>query len=117
MGELVDVMNPATNYKTYREHWRRIPASQPAIPYMGMYLTDLTFTDEGNPDTVGKGLINFDKWSKVARSVRELLRFQQVLYSLKPQAQVAKLLGGDLSFALLGEEEAYQLSLKFEPRK
>jgi hypothetical protein len=33
----------------------------PTIPYIGLFLTDLTFLDDGNPDFTEDGLINFQK--------------------------------------------------------
>jgi Rap guanine nucleotide exchange factor 1 len=57
-------------------------ANPPVIPYMGCYLSDLTFTDEGNPDEIN-GLINFGKRLLVYRCIDEIKRFQQVPYLLK----------------------------------
>jgi hypothetical protein len=36
-------------------------ANPPLVPYLGVYLSDLTFIEDGNADTVHNGLINFDK--------------------------------------------------------
>ncbi|KAK5107893.1 hypothetical protein LTR62_000552 [Meristemomyces frigidus] len=66
----------------------------PCIPFLGIYLTDLTFLDVGNPKTrelsgaassEGKAVsvINFDKYVRMAKVVSHLQKFQ-VPYSLRP---------------------------------
>ena len=37
----------------------------PSIPYLGIYLWDLTFIDEGTPNFTEKGLLNFAKMRMV----------------------------------------------------
>jgi hypothetical protein len=36
-------------------------AVQPTLPYLGIYLTDLTFIEEGNKNEIGSGMINWNK--------------------------------------------------------
>eukprot|EP00002_Diphylleia_rotans_P026277 TRINITY_DN5229_c0_g1_i1.p1 TRINITY_DN5229_c0_g1~~TRINITY_DN5229_c0_g1_i1.p1 ORF type:complete len:1023 (+),score=199.17 TRINITY_DN5229_c0_g1_i1:71-3139(+) len=58
LQHLSSVISPYASYKDYR---RAIDAvNPPAVPYIGVYLTDLTFIEHGNPDFFNK-LINFHK--------------------------------------------------------
>jgi son of sevenless-like protein len=63
----------------------------PVIPYLGMYLTDLVFIEEGNPKKVaGTSLINYGKCRLVAGAVKKIQNYQQMGYNFKrlPQIQV-----------------------------
>lgn len=51
------------NYKSYREN---LSATEtPAVPYIGVFLKDLTFICDGNPDYLRGGLINLHKRRQV----------------------------------------------------
>ncbi|KAI7826270.1 ras guanine nucleotide exchange factor domain-containing protein [Kickxella alabastrina] len=44
---LHEAMDPDRNYANYREMLRK--SQPPLLPFLGLYLTDLTFLDDGNP--------------------------------------------------------------------
>ncbi|KAI0226232.1 hypothetical protein L0F63_003983 [Massospora cicadina] len=73
MESLRELTNHARNYQTLREHLR--VATNPCLPFLGVYLTDLTFADEGNPTyrTSSQGsapIINFQSTSASRASFR-----------------------------------------------
>jgi len=47
----------------------------PVIPYLGMYLSDLLFADEGNKDTLN-GLINFAKYRQISNTIKQIKQYQ-----------------------------------------
>ena len=51
------------NYKRYRDSLG--VASTPCVPYVGVFLKDLTFICDGNPDYLRGGLINLHKRRQV----------------------------------------------------
>lgn len=51
----------------------------PSIPYVGMYLTDLSFIEEGTPNYSPDGLLNFSKMRMVS-----LIKKNSLLFSRKP---------------------------------
>lgn len=61
----------ARNSGYYRARLRQ--TSPPAVPFMGLFLTDVTFTREGNtalrpsPADPNKMLINFNRYNRLAK--------------------------------------------------
>ena len=86
IDNLRSITDHQRNYAVYRAKVKETVA--PCLPFLGLYLTDLTFIDEGNPNnrpskSSDRQLINFDKHMKTARVVNELQRLQ-VPYKLQP---------------------------------
>jgi len=77
--ELQTTMSQQNNYATLRNLLHSV--DPPCIPYLGMYLTDLTFIEDGNKDEVD-GLINFDKRRKISFVIREVQQYQLANYNL-----------------------------------
>eukprot|EP01133_Synstelium_polycarpum_P016775 gene16775-19948_t len=77
---LEKLVTPLKNYITLRHLMQSI--QPPCVPFLGTYMKDLMFVEEGNPSTIG-GLINFYKQRKIAEIVFQLHQYQQVLYDLQ----------------------------------
>lgn len=121
------VVDPARNFAAYR---RALNASRgPALPFLGLVLTDITFCLEGNPATrtFGTGprrMINFVRYMRVAHVVSGVQRRQEP-YVLLEQPEVQRFLQtlvAQSKAASQGSHAAvadalYQRSLQLEPRE
>jgi hypothetical protein len=67
-------MTAEGSYKNYREHLAKI--SPPSIPYIGVYLIDLTYMEDGNPDMIQER-INFVKRDLISRTIQRLMIQQE----------------------------------------
>ena len=81
LDELKRVVDFTKNFSTLRQSLQtQVP---PCIPFMGMYLTDLTFVDHGNQATRDLSrehgtiaVINLDKHMRTAKIISDLQHFQ-----------------------------------------
>ncbi|KAJ6245580.1 guanine nucleotide exchange factor [Anaeramoeba flamelloides] len=87
---------------------------KPVLPYVGLYLTDLTFIEEGNPDICDNSLINFSKQILIAKILKKIRNFQEKSFNIQiiPQFQDCF---SNLKYQS-DEHLLYEKSLKLEPR-
>ncbi|GLG99012.1 Guanine nucleotide-releasing factor 2 [Gryllus bimaculatus] len=88
--------------------------SHGTIPYLGTFLTDLTMIDTAIPDTVGEGLINFDKRRKEFEVLAQIKLLQGAAnaYNLPEDPSFDRWFD---SILVLDDREAYELSCQIEP--
>ncbi|XP_063895048.1 ras-specific guanine nucleotide-releasing factor 1 [Helicoverpa armigera] len=86
----------------------------PCIPYLGMYLSDLSFIEEGTTNYTPDGLLNFSKMRMIAHVIREIRNFQQTPYKIDHIPKVCEFLLDKT--LVIPEERQYTLSLELEPR-
>ncbi|RDW91552.1 ras guanine-nucleotide exchange protein-like protein [Coleophoma crateriformis] len=121
------IVEPDKNYAVLRRRLHdHVP---PCLPFVGTYLTDLTFVDAGNPatkqlpghgDSEGIQVINFDKHTRTAKIIGELQRFQ-IPYRLTEipelqewmQAQIVRVKSSPNQEQV---QQFYRKSLLLEPR-
>lgn len=87
---------PDKNFSNYRNMLKC--QSAPCIPHLGIYLTDLTFIDEGNSKFRLLGetkLINFDRYQRMTKLIGEIQKFQ-VPYKLAPSKELQVWLRGEM---------------------
>ncbi|CAL5873308.1 uncharacterized protein PFLUO_LOCUS7579 [Penicillium psychrofluorescens] len=108
------LMASTKNFNDYRETLHS--ANPPCIPFFGVYLTDLTFIEDGIPSLTPSELINFNKRAKTAEVIRDIQQYQNVPYLLQPVPELQDYLLSNLQAA--GDvHDMYDRSLEIEPRE
>ncbi|OLL24556.1 Protein ste6 [Neolecta irregularis DAH-3] len=110
------IMNSSRNFADYRETLHVV--NPPCVPFLGVYLTDLTFIEDGNSNYLKKSrhLINFSKRMKTAEVIREIQQYQSVPYHLKPVQELQVFLKHNLAESR-DVHDMYEMSLSMEPRE
>ncbi|XP_016898396.2 ras-specific guanine nucleotide-releasing factor 2, partial [Cynoglossus semilaevis] len=112
MDKLQKTVSSEGRFKNLRETLKN--CNPPCVPYLGMYLTDLVFIEEGTPNFTEEGLVNFSKMRMISHIIREIRQFQQTPYRIELQVKATQyLLDKTLT---MDEDTLYDLSLKIEPR-
>ena len=62
--KLQNIVSSDGRFRNLRDALHR--CDPPCIPYLGMYLTDLSFIEEGTPNFTDDGLLNFSKMRMVS---------------------------------------------------
>ncbi|KAF4982806.1 hypothetical protein FZEAL_1658 [Fusarium zealandicum] len=133
LRNLQALVEPSQNNKVLRTRLHdHVP---PCLPFLGMYLTDLTFVDIGNPATKqmshghdseedgagGITVVNFDKHTRTAKIIGELQRFQ-IPYRLTEVPDMQDWMSSQIRRVREGDQgnvqvSYYRKSLLLEPRE
>ena len=125
LENLRNIVDVSRNYAVLRNRLQNhVP---PCLPFVGTYLTDLTFVDHGNQATrkldTGAGsvdVINYDKHVKTAKVISELQRFQ-IPYRLTEVPELQTWMQDQLVRVRSSGEKSFQnyyrRSLLLEPRE
>lgn len=108
---LEKLMSPNSSFKTYRQTMHK--ATPPVLPYIGTYLSDLTFIEDGNPDKISN-LINWQKRELVRRVIVEIQTSQQTRYDFPVVEPINTFL---TELPAMTDKELYDLSLALEARE
>lgn len=127
LDELKAITDVGRNYAVLRQRLQDHIA--PCIPFVGIYLTDLTFIDVGNgttrqlPGDSGSdsvSVINFDKHMKTAKIIGQLQSFQ-VPYRLAAIPEMQEWMEGQIQRMHASDQanvqNYYRRSLLLEPRE
>ncbi|OKL57559.1 hypothetical protein UA08_06997 [Talaromyces atroroseus] len=114
LEQMRKLMASTKNFGEYRETLHA--ANPPCIPFFGVYLTDLTFIEDGIPSHTPSDLINFNKRAKTAEVIRDIQQYQNVPYQLQPIPELQDYILSNMQAA--GDvHEMYDRSLEVEPRE
>ncbi|GCC19205.1 hypothetical protein chiPu_0018266 [Chiloscyllium punctatum] len=112
IDKLQKLVSSEGRFKNLREALKN--CDPPCVPYLGMYLTDLAFIEEGTPNYTEDGLVNFSKMRMISHIIREIRQFQQTAYKIEQQTKVARYLL--VQSNVMDEETLYEASLRIEPK-
>uniref|UniRef100_A0A8C8JL58 Ras protein specific guanine nucleotide releasing factor 1 n=1 Tax=Oncorhynchus tshawytscha TaxID=74940 RepID=A0A8C8JL58_ONCTS len=112
IDKLQKLVSSEGRFKNLREALKN--CDPPCVPYLGMYLTDLAFIEEGTPNYTEDKLVNFSKMRMISHIIREIRQFQQTAYKIDHQPKAAQYLLDNSS--VLDEESLYEASLRIEPK-
>lgn len=114
--DLNRLMTSSKNFSIYRETLHQM--QPPCVPFLGVYLTDLTFIEDGNPDMSVKAhhLINISKRRKTADVIRDIQQYQAVPYALTPVPEIQEYIQNCMDITR-DVNELYTVSLQREPRE
>ena len=109
IAELQNVMSADGSYNAYR--LELAAATPPCIPYIGVYLRDLTYFDEGGGGS--DGMINFKSKKNVYSVIQIIQKYQTTLYPFKVNERAYNHLK---SIKGLDDAELHKTSLLREPK-
>ncbi|KAI8339106.1 ras guanine nucleotide exchange factor domain-containing protein [Chlamydoabsidia padenii] len=116
LSHIRKIMGANRNFSEYRQLIHSV--NPPCIPFLGIYLQDLTFIEDGNSNVIkkSKDLINFAKREKTAEVIREIQQYQTLFYKLKAVDEMQSFIKDNLR-STRDEDQLYKESLKLEPRE
>ncbi|BDD55230.1 hypothetical protein MAP00_000774 [Monascus purpureus] len=114
LEQMRKLMASTKNFGEYREALHL--ANPPCIPFFGVYLTDLTFIEDGIPSLTPSELINFSKRAKTAEVIRDIQQYQNVPYLLQSVPELQDYILNNLQSAN-DVHDMYDRSLEVEPRE
>ena len=143
-NKLTEVMDTKNNYVEYRNSLLQAKKSNsPTVPFLGkfkcpflvvnpniicfpfffwfhisegVYLRDLTFIEDGNPDKIGSN-INFQKIKLMGSIIQEVQAFQKYRYNFQKKNTILQFLKRALIPIEDPEDTIYELSQVVEPRE
>ncbi|KAI9334710.1 ras guanine nucleotide exchange factor domain-containing protein [Obelidium mucronatum] len=83
--ELEKIIDPSRNMKNYRDLLAK--AVPPIVPFLPIYLKDLTFMNDGNAKMV-EGMINFEKLRMMGNRVKDIVSLVAVEYKGDAQPHI-----------------------------
>lgn len=114
LKDLNKLMSPEDSHGMYRK--RIANTKPPCIPYIGVYLKDLTYIESTPSERVKNGVqgFRFNRNLQVYGIINTIKTFQESTYNFPSNKELNSLLE---ELAQLSDEECYKLSLKLEPKK
>ena len=110
--EIEELQSTDRNYMNLRDFNNSIQG--PNIPYLGIYLTDLIFIEDGNASYAP--YTNWNKRKLKKNTIESMLKSQNEYYNLVIHEELQKFILQEIIEKDFGDDEFYKKSLIVEPR-
>jgi len=114
LKSLQDLCNQQQSNKNMRDALKVM--FPPCVPPLSMYLKDLTFIEDGNPDLIRDGLINVAKRRQISQIILRIKNYQQTPYPLEVVPYIRDQFHSVLFKNLMDEDALWARSQILEPR-
>lgn len=120
-NKMDNLMSISKNYSEYRNILKFMETDgEPYMPFLGVFLSDLRFTTDGNSDMLkvresNAKLVNFSKRVNIRNIIRQVLSFNDVTYNFPLDEQLVCYFM-TIFENLPDNERQYQMSIHIEPR-
>ena len=109
--ELENLMSTMKNYSNYRNYIKTHKG--PIFPYLGIYLRDFFFVNEGMKPLLDNGDANPEYAEFIGNTLREIHHFQQADYKLPSYPDIDAFLN---KLPFIDDETLYKLSMQCRPK-
>jgi len=109
--KLKDLVSIHSKFKGLREAQESVEG--PCVPYLGVYLNDITFIEDGNISNLNEELINFEKIQMLSNIILKFKKLNSTTYSFRFEPTIHDYLNQSLQ---LTEDEIFEESYKRESR-
>ncbi|KAK0464469.1 ras guanine nucleotide exchange factor domain-containing protein [Desarmillaria tabescens] len=107
------------NFNKYRSLMATV--TPPCVPFIGVFLSTLQFIQDGNPDNLPGGLVNFKKRQKASEVISDIQRWQAQSFNFQPIPAIQQYIEDSLSqfndTTKATSDMFWALSLEREPRE
>jgi glycine hydroxymethyltransferase/Rap guanine nucleotide exchange factor 1 len=113
LEEILEASKSDSNFANLLNLQNEAQKAGAALPYIGVYLTQLTFGYDGNPDFID-GKVNFSKCVTLFKVIETVLSFRTKQFKFVVIDQIQEKLK---QLKRVGESDMFAKSLQIEPRK
>ncbi|KAH9480568.1 Cell division control protein 25 [Psilocybe cubensis] len=106
------------NFTKYRSLMASV--TPPCVPFIGVFLSTLQFIQDGNPDNLPGGLVNFRKRQKASEVINDIKRWQAQPFNFQSLPPVLSFINDSLNQfqdTRASSDRFWALSLEREPRE
>eukprot|EP01125_Pyxidicula_operculata_P001244 TRINITY_DN1115_c2_g1_i2.p1 TRINITY_DN1115_c2_g1~~TRINITY_DN1115_c2_g1_i2.p1 ORF type:complete len:1268 (-),score=402.69 TRINITY_DN1115_c2_g1_i2:241-4044(-) len=115
LKDLRELFTPVDNWRVYRNELNN--TQPPAIPYLGLYLQRLIFTEDGNPTFMAPhSLVNWNKCNIISSMLSEIFKYQQSVYHFTAIPQITALFSFE-EYVGKSDKELFTISLQIETKE